>query len=223
MQHDALLVVRLVSEPASDSLDLLDHPVVTFGPGVGDAELQERLNLWPPLQNRGGQAGRLGHVRGDAGGLEPGPAVRRLVPALTGRSVGLQELAEQFLDGPRRADLPGWIVAAQRGGEPGQGFGAELFTGAQQQPSEAARAGLINAEDPGQCWRSQGDCGSQRHAMHGGPAGAGLGGDVAHRAVLHPGDQVTSFKTEKPREPGLTVAPRSSSHSFRRQRKLDFP
>ena len=66
MQHDAPLVVLLVAEPARDSLYLLDHPVVAFGPGVGDAGLQEPFDLGPPLHDGGGESGRLSHVRGDA-------------------------------------------------------------------------------------------------------------------------------------------------------------
>ncbi len=45
VEHDALLVVGLVAEPAADPLDLLDHPVVALGAGVGDAELEEALDL----------------------------------------------------------------------------------------------------------------------------------------------------------------------------------
>ncbi len=47
MQHDAPFVVGLVSEPAGDALDLLDHAVVAPGPGVRDTELEEAFDLWP--------------------------------------------------------------------------------------------------------------------------------------------------------------------------------
>ena len=42
-------IVALFPEPAGDPLDLLDHPVVTLGPGVGHPEPQERFDLGPLL------------------------------------------------------------------------------------------------------------------------------------------------------------------------------
>ena len=60
MEHDAPLVVGLVAGPAGDALDLFDDAVAALCPGVGDAELEERLDLGPPLLDRAGQAGRLG-------------------------------------------------------------------------------------------------------------------------------------------------------------------
>ena len=48
-------IVALFPEPAGDPLDLLDHPVVTFGPGVGHPEPQERFDLGPPLLDRDGK------------------------------------------------------------------------------------------------------------------------------------------------------------------------
>ena len=100
MQHDAPFVVRLVPEAAGDTLDLLDDSVAALRAGVGDADLEEPFDLGPPLQDRARQTGRLGHVRGDARGQEPGPAVRGLVPAVPGRAVRGEELTQEFLAGP---------------------------------------------------------------------------------------------------------------------------
>jgi hypothetical protein len=41
VQHDAPLVVVLVTEPAGDAFDLLDDAVATLGPGVGVAKIEK--------------------------------------------------------------------------------------------------------------------------------------------------------------------------------------
>ena len=50
--HYASFVVGLVAEDACDALDLLDDAAPALGPGVGDAELEEPLDLRPPALDR---------------------------------------------------------------------------------------------------------------------------------------------------------------------------
>ena len=109
MQHDAPLVVGLVPEAAGDALDLLDDAVAAFGPGVRDAELQERLDPGPPLLDGAGQPSRLGHVRGRAGGQEAGEGLSGFlckgltVLVLSGPVEAAREHDVELVEG----DLPG--------------------------------------------------------------------------------------------------------------------
>jgi hypothetical protein len=48
VEHDALLVVGLVTEAAADTLHLLDQAVVALGAGVREAEFEEAFDLAPP-------------------------------------------------------------------------------------------------------------------------------------------------------------------------------
>lgn len=105
------------------SLDLPDDGVVALGAGVGDAEFQEPFDLGPPRLDRACEPGRLGHVRDDAGGEEPGEPVRGLVPAVAGRAVCSEQLPRQLLAGPRRTDLAGGVVVTQDPSSPWSGPG----------------------------------------------------------------------------------------------------
>ena len=106
MQHDAPLVVGLVPEAAGDALDLLDDPVVAFGAGVGDAELEEPFDLGPPPLDGGGQAGASGMF---ASAHAAKDAVRRC-----------EVVARQYRDGPlavrswRRSSLMAQAAPAAR-------------------------------------------------------------------------------------------------------------
>ena len=131
MQHDASFVVGLVAEPASDPLGLLDDAVAALRAGVRDTEFEEAFDLGPPLLDRAREAGRLGHVRDHAGGEEPGPAVRGLVPAEAGRAVRRQQLTQEFLAGPGGADLVGRVVRGEDRRQSGEGLGAELVAASQ--------------------------------------------------------------------------------------------
>ena len=136
MQYDAPFGAVLVAEATRD---VLDDTVFALSSGVGDAELQESFDLGALLLDRAREPGRLGHVRCGAGGEEAGPAVRGLVPAVPGRAVRGEQLAQQFLAGPGRADLPGRVVGAHDRLEPGEGLGEELVAGAPQQPAVRPR------------------------------------------------------------------------------------
>ena len=80
MQHDAPLVVVLVTEPAGNAFDLLDDAVVALGPGIRFAQLQESFDLRPPPLNRPRQPALISlsvtpAIRYTAVGTASGPSV----------------------------------------------------------------------------------------------------------------------------------------------------
>ncbi len=64
VEHDAPLVVLLVAKAAADPLHLLDDAVEPLGPGVGDAQLEEALDLRPLGLHGGRQPVGLRHRGG---------------------------------------------------------------------------------------------------------------------------------------------------------------
>ena len=78
-------------------------------------------------------ASRVALVRVYAGRQEPGPASRGLVPAVPVRAVGPEHLSKELLDAPGGADLLGRVVGLEDGLQPGQGRGAQLVAGTQQE------------------------------------------------------------------------------------------
>jgi hypothetical protein len=55
-------LVEGVAEAVGVARDGFDHPVGSFGAGVGDAGVQEGEDLWPPGLHGGREAFQLGQV-----------------------------------------------------------------------------------------------------------------------------------------------------------------
>ena len=63
------------------------------------------------------------------------------MPAVPGRAVRRQHLTQELLDAPGSADLVGRVVGLEDVLQTGQGFGAQLVAGTQQEP--AVRPGRV--------------------------------------------------------------------------------
>ena len=82
----------------------LDQPVDAFAGGVGDAGVDERLDLWPPCLDGLGETVQLGNVGVAAPSVEGPETVGDLVPRRGGSGQG-QQCAEFFLRDPGGQDL----------------------------------------------------------------------------------------------------------------------
>src|ERR1700687_6264641 len=93
-----------IPESAGDTFDLFDQSVVALGAGVGDAGLDERVDLGPPVVDRGGEGEQFGDLGVDAPGEESVQSMPGQV-GVAAKTDGCQQGPQFFFSDPGGQDL----------------------------------------------------------------------------------------------------------------------